>query len=65
MKKRFYLIVKKTAQQAGLSEAIGVHTLQRTGCTLALEAGASVTTGTNPRPPQERRDHHDVSSPAR
>lgn len=37
-----YLIVKNTAQQAGLSDTIGAHTLRHTGCTLALEAGASL-----------------------
>jgi len=37
-----YLIVRRTAQRAGLSEAIGAHTLRHTGCTLALEAGASL-----------------------
>lgn len=37
-----YLIVKKTAQRAGLSDDIGAHTLRHTGCTLALEAGATL-----------------------
>lgn len=37
-----YNIVRKTAQQAGLTEVIGAHTLRHTGCTLALEAGATL-----------------------
>lgn len=37
-----YSIVRKTAQRAGLAERIGAHTLRHTGCTLALEAGASL-----------------------
>jgi site-specific recombinase XerD len=37
-----YLIVKRTAKRAGLSDEIGAHTLRHTGCTLALEAGASL-----------------------
>lgn len=37
-----YEIVKKTARRAGLSETVGAHTLRHTGCTLALEAGASL-----------------------
>lgn len=37
-----YRIVKKTAQRAGLSDEIGAHTLRHTGCTLALEAGATL-----------------------
>ncbi|HMB91762.1 MAG TPA: tyrosine-type recombinase/integrase [Rhodothermales bacterium] len=37
-----YDIVKRTAQDAGLSEQIGAHSLRHTGCTLALEAGATL-----------------------
>lgn len=37
-----YRIVKETARQANLSDEIGAHTLRHTGCTLALEAGASL-----------------------
>ncbi len=37
-----YVIVKQTALRAGLSNEIGAHTLRHTGCTLALEAGASL-----------------------
>ena len=37
-----YDIVKRTARDAGLSEQIGAHSLRHTGCTLALEAGASL-----------------------
>ncbi len=36
-----YQIVKRTAIAAGLPE-IGAHTLRHTGCTLAIEAGASL-----------------------
>ncbi|TDI70023.1 MAG: integrase [Bacteroidetes bacterium] len=36
-----YQIVKRTAITAGLPE-IGAHTLRHTGCTLAIEAGASL-----------------------
>jgi site-specific recombinase XerD len=36
-----YCIVRNTARRAGLPE-IGAHTLRHTGCTLAIEAGASL-----------------------
>lgn len=36
-----YEIVRRTARDAGLPE-IGAHTLRHTGCTLAIEAGASL-----------------------
>lgn len=36
-----YRIVRKTAEHAGLGD-VGAHTLRHTGCTLALEAGASL-----------------------
>jgi len=36
-----YRIVRTTADRAGLSD-VGAHTLRHTGCTLALEAGASL-----------------------
>lgn len=37
-----YNIVRKTAERAGISENIGAHTLRHTGCTLAIEGGASL-----------------------
>ena len=37
-----YSIVHKHAQRAGLGDAVGAHTLRHTGCTLAIESGASV-----------------------
>ena len=37
-----YEIVKRTALRAGLPDDIGAHTLRHTGCTLAIEAGASL-----------------------
>ncbi len=37
-----YRIVKSAAQRANLTENIGAHTLRHTGCTLAIEAGASL-----------------------
>ena len=37
-----YQIVKKHAVRAGIAGAVGAHTLRHTGCTLAIEAGASV-----------------------
>ena len=37
-----YRIVRQTAQRAGLAQDVGAHTLRHTGCTLALEAGASL-----------------------
>jgi len=40
-----YRIVRGTAVAAGLPE-IGTHTLRHTGCTLAIEAGASIQAGT-------------------
>lgn len=36
-----YEIVRRTASRAGLDATIGAHTLRHTGCTLAIEAGAS------------------------
>jgi site-specific recombinase XerD len=36
-----YAIVRRTAQRAGLDASVGAHTLRHTGCTLAIEAGAS------------------------
>ncbi len=36
-----YELVRRTAQRAGLPE-IGAHALRHTGCTLAIEAGASL-----------------------
>ena len=35
-------IVQRHARRAGLAGAIGAHTLRHTGCTLAIEAGATV-----------------------
>lgn len=37
-----YNIVRKTAEKAGISERVGAHTLRHTGCTLAIESGASL-----------------------
>jgi site-specific recombinase XerD len=37
-----YSIVHAAAVAAGLSEDVGAHTLRHTGCTLAIESGASV-----------------------
>ncbi len=37
-----YSIVERAAAAAGLHEDIGAHTLRHTGCTLAIERGASV-----------------------
>jgi site-specific recombinase XerD len=37
-----YQIVKRTALRAGLPDDIGAHSLRHTGCTLAIEAGASL-----------------------
>ncbi|MEM1056716.1 MAG: tyrosine-type recombinase/integrase [Bacteroidota bacterium] len=37
-----YRIVSRYAAQSGISETVGAHTLRHTGCTLAIEAGASV-----------------------
>ncbi|MFN3597259.1 MAG: tyrosine-type recombinase/integrase [Rubricoccaceae bacterium] len=37
-----YSIVKRCALSAGLDKEIGAHTLRHTGCTLAIEAGATV-----------------------
>lgn len=37
-----YSIVHGAALRAGLSDDVGAHTLRHTGCTLAIEAGASV-----------------------
>lgn len=37
-----YSIVQRTALRAGLPDKIGAHTLRHTGCTLAIEGGASV-----------------------
>lgn len=37
-----YRIVKRTAERAALAQDIGAHTLRHTGCTLAIESGASI-----------------------
>lgn len=37
-----YRIVNKAARMAGITDIVGAHTLRHTGCTLAIEAGASV-----------------------
>ena len=37
-----YGIVDRTAKRAGLPNEIGAHSLRHTGCTLAIEAGASL-----------------------
>jgi len=36
-----YGVVRRTAERAGLDATVGAHTLRHTGCTLAIEAGAS------------------------
>lgn len=36
-----YEVVRRTAARAGLDATVGAHTLRHTGCTLAIEAGAS------------------------
>lgn len=36
-----YEIVRRAARRAGLDATVGAHTLRHTGCTLAIEAGAS------------------------
>lgn len=36
-----YEIVRRTARRAGLDVKVGAHTLRHTGCTLAIEAGAT------------------------
>lgn len=37
-----YSVVSNCAKRAGLVENVGAHTLRHTGCTLAIEAGASL-----------------------
>jgi len=37
-----YRIVRRLARRAGLEAEIGAHTLRHTGCTLAIEGGASL-----------------------
>jgi integrase len=37
-----YRIVNETARRAGLGDRIGAHTMRHTGCTLAIEGGASI-----------------------
>ena len=37
-----YMIVSRLAQAAGLPQGVGAHTLRHTGCTLAIEGGASI-----------------------
>lgn len=37
-----YQVVRKHADRAGISGAVGAHTLRHTGCTLAIESGATV-----------------------
>lgn len=37
-----YSIVNRTAKAAGIQPTVGAHTLRHTGCTLAIEAGATV-----------------------
>ncbi|MEM6326891.1 MAG: tyrosine-type recombinase/integrase [Bacteroidota bacterium] len=37
-----YRIVSKAATRAGIQAVVGAHTLRHTGCTLAIEAGATV-----------------------
>lgn len=37
-----YSIVNKHARRAGILDVVGAHTLRHTGCTLAIEGGASI-----------------------
>lgn len=37
-----YEVVRRTARRAGLEATVGAHTLRHTGCTLAIEAGATL-----------------------
>ena len=37
-----YTIVSRSAITAGISNVVGAHTLRHTGCTLAIEAGATI-----------------------
>ena len=37
-----YKIVNSHARRAGILESVGAHTLRHTGCTLAIEGGASI-----------------------
>ena len=37
-----YNIVSRHAKRAGIRDTVGAHTLRHTGCTLAIEAGATV-----------------------
>ena len=37
-----YRVVRRLARRAGLDQAIGAHTLRHTGCTLAVEGGATL-----------------------
>ena len=37
-----YKIVRKHAERSGISERVGAHTMRHTGCTLAIEGGASL-----------------------
>jgi site-specific recombinase XerD len=37
-----YLIVNRAAKSAGIDARVGAHTLRHTGCTLAIEGGASI-----------------------
>lgn len=58
-------IVKQAAKRAGLPPEISTHTLRHTGCTLALEAGATLTSGTDPRAAQEHQHNPALHSPER
>ncbi|MDT0632668.1 tyrosine-type recombinase/integrase [Rubrivirga sp. S365] len=37
-----YMIVNRAAKDAGISGTVGAHTLRHTGCTMAIENGASI-----------------------
>ena len=37
-----YMIVNRLAKSSGISASVGAHTMRHTGCTLAIEGGASV-----------------------
>ena len=37
-----YMVVRRAAKAAGISGSVGAHTLRHTGCTMAIENGASL-----------------------
>ena len=60
-----YKIVRTLGERAGISERVGAHTLRHTGCTLAIENGASLQQVQSPRSAQKHRDHDALRSPTR